>query len=164
LNLNPPLNRPTDVSLILEEHKDIILGHIHGTPDLICEILSDSTRERHPGIKADRYLFNGVKEYWIVDPSKKTIQVWLNHGKNWDKKSGEILASELLPGLQISIDDIFLECHKWACGTPRRNPAGKARSGNYIKPLRRNHVRRTFPKINLLLSFFKIFKIFKYST
>ena len=46
----------------------------HGAPDLICETLSDSTAKRDPGIKAERYLSNGVKEYWIVDPRDKSMQ------------------------------------------------------------------------------------------
>jgi len=96
-----------DVSFILEKNKSIIIGHIHGAPDLVCEVLSDSSRDRDLGIKADRYLKNGVKEYWILNPADKSIQLWVNRGANWKKKSGQILASELLPPLQISINDIF---------------------------------------------------------
>ena len=96
-----------DVLLILEKNKHIIVGHIHGTPDLICEVLSDSTRERDLGIKANRYLANGVKEYWILNPADRSIHLWMNRGNQWDKKSDTSLESELLPGLQITVDDIF---------------------------------------------------------
>jgi Uma2 family endonuclease len=96
-----------DVSLILQENKNIIIGHIHGTPDLVCEVLSDSTKERDLGVKADRYLVNGVKEYWILNLADKTIQVWYNRGSAWDKKSGSTLNSELLAGLQVFTGDIY---------------------------------------------------------
>ncbi|MDH4263331.1 MAG: Uma2 family endonuclease [Spirochaetia bacterium] len=96
-----------DISFILEKNKSIIIGHIHGTPDLICEVLSDSTRERDLGVKAGRYLSNGVKEYWILNPTDRSIQLWINRGLNWDKKTAQTLASELLAGLQVSVDDIF---------------------------------------------------------
>lgn len=104
-----------DVSLILEKNKHIIVGHIHGTPDLVCEVLSDSTLERDLGIKADRYLSNAVKEYWILNPADKSIHLWINrfstplsaNGGFWDKKSGPTLTSELLIGLQITVNNIF---------------------------------------------------------
>jgi Uma2 family endonuclease len=96
-----------DVSFIQEKNKRIIIGHIHGTPDLVCEVLSDSTKERDLGVKADRYLANGVKEYWILNPSDKSIYLWFNRGDVWDKKSGSVLQSELLSGLQISLNDIY---------------------------------------------------------
>jgi Uma2 family endonuclease len=104
-----------DVSFILDENKHIIIGHIHGVPDLVCEVLSDSTRERDLGVKADRYLSNGVKEYWILNPGDKSIQVWYNRASAplstgasfWEKKSGPELSSELLPGLFITVENIF---------------------------------------------------------
>ena len=96
-----------DISFILEKNKHIIIGHIHGTPDLVCEVLPDSTKERDIGAKAARYLSNGVKEYWILNPAEKSIHVWLNRASVRDKKTAALLHSELLPGLQISANDIY---------------------------------------------------------
>jgi len=96
-----------DISFILEKNKHIIVGHIHGTPDLVCEVLSDSTKGRDIGAKAARYLSNGVKEYWILNPAEKSIHVWLNRASVRDKKTAALLHSELLPGLQISANDIY---------------------------------------------------------
>ena len=44
-----------DVSLVLTGNQQIIVGHIHGVPDLICEVLSKSMEIRDLGVKADRY-------------------------------------------------------------------------------------------------------------
>ncbi len=96
-----------DISLIMKQNLQIIKGHIHGTPDLIVEVLSESTRERDLGVKADRYLKCGVREYWILDPEDKTMQLWLNRKDHWEKKNDPELASELLPGLLISRAEIF---------------------------------------------------------
>ena len=96
-----------DISFILEKNKGIVIGHIHGVPDLVCEVLSNATRDRDLGIKAERYLSNGVKEYWIIDPANKSIELWINRATHWEKKSGQNLASELLPGLQITAEDVF---------------------------------------------------------
>lgn len=96
-----------DISFILNENMGIVKTHIHGAPDLICEILSDSTRDRDLGEKADRYLKNGVKEYWIIDPKKKSIELWQNCIAHWEKSMAENLTSGLLKDLIIKRDDIF---------------------------------------------------------
>ncbi|MCS6972793.1 MAG: Uma2 family endonuclease, partial [Leptospiraceae bacterium] len=77
-----------DISLILNENLHIVKTHIHGTPDLVCEVLSAATRERDLGVKAERYLKCGVKEYWIADPDNKTLQVWYNAKDHWEKVQG----------------------------------------------------------------------------
>ena len=77
-----------DVYLSKEEHfkpdvsvvcnPDIIdwNGAIHGAPDLIVEIFSDSTKKNDMGVKKDTYEKYGVKEYWLVDPINKSIIVY----------------------------------------------------------------------------------------
>jgi Uma2 family endonuclease len=97
-----------DISFILNENLHIIKGHIHGTPDLICEVLSESTKVRDLGVKANRYLLNGVKEYWILDPMAKTAEVWYNLQKlNWEIHKENLLKSKLLPGFMIQTETIF---------------------------------------------------------
>lgn len=96
-----------DLCFILTENLHIVKKHVHGTPDLVCEALSDSTAERDLGEKADRYLANGVAEYWIVDPRDRTLQCWINAKDRWIKHAGEKLESKLLPGFVVSAEDIF---------------------------------------------------------
>lgn len=50
---------------------------IHGTPDLIVEILSPGTKKNDRGYKQKLYESCGVQEYWIVTPSDETIEVYL---------------------------------------------------------------------------------------
>ncbi len=42
-----------------------------GTPTLVVEILSDGTRSKDLVQKLNTYMLSGVREYWIVDPSKR---------------------------------------------------------------------------------------------
>ncbi len=44
-----------------------------GAPDLVVEILSDSTKARDKTLKLMKYYTAGVREYWIVDPKKKIV-------------------------------------------------------------------------------------------
>ncbi len=46
-----------------------------GAPDMVVEILSPSTQKRDFLEKFQLYQRAGVKEYWLVDPDKKTILV-----------------------------------------------------------------------------------------
>jgi len=50
---------------------------IHGTPDLIVEILSPSTAHNDKIKKRIAYEKYGVKEYWIVEPFGKSVEVYL---------------------------------------------------------------------------------------
>ncbi len=50
---------------------------LYGVPDLVVEVLSKSTMQRDLTIKKDVYESNGVKEYWIIDPWKESIAVYL---------------------------------------------------------------------------------------
>ena len=49
----------------------------HGVPDMVAEIFSKSTMKRDIGIKKDIYERNGVKEYWMIDPWRETVEVYL---------------------------------------------------------------------------------------
>ena len=49
---------------------------VHGTPDLIVEVLSPGTAKNDRGYKKDVYTRCGVREYWIVDPMKQTVLVY----------------------------------------------------------------------------------------
>ena len=50
---------------------------IHGTPDLVVEIASPSTARRDRMEKFAAYEKYGVKEYWIVSPQEKRVEVYL---------------------------------------------------------------------------------------
>lgn len=53
----------------------------HGGPDLAVEIVSPSSKRMDYAIKLFKYRTYGVREYWIVDPEKKRVQVYdLEHG------------------------------------------------------------------------------------
>ena len=50
---------------------------IYGTPDLVVEIASPSTARRDRMEKFAAYEKYGVKEYWIVSPQEKRVEVYL---------------------------------------------------------------------------------------
>jgi Uma2 family endonuclease len=64
-----------DISIICDDNKLDDHGCI-GAPDLVVEILSPGNSKKEMGIKFDLYEENGVKEYWIVNPTEKTILLY----------------------------------------------------------------------------------------
>lgn len=64
-----------DISVICDPGKLTDKG-CTGAPDWIVEIISPSTASHDYVRKLKLYLDAGVKEYWIVDPSKKTVYAY----------------------------------------------------------------------------------------
>ncbi|MEQ8187282.1 MAG: Uma2 family endonuclease [Candidatus Eremiobacterota bacterium] len=64
-----------DITVVCDKKKLDDRG-CRGAPDLIVEILSPSTAKRDIKSKRQLYQNSGVKEYWIVDPLHKTLQVY----------------------------------------------------------------------------------------
>lgn len=65
-----------DITVVCDKNK--LDGHgCKGAPDMIIEILSPSTARHDRLIKLGEYQRAGVREYWIVSPDEKTVQVFL---------------------------------------------------------------------------------------
>lgn len=49
---------------------------VHGAPDLVAEVLSPGTAWNDRTRKKDAYAESGVREYWIVSPEDKYVEVY----------------------------------------------------------------------------------------
>jgi len=52
------------------------LNKVYGAPDFIVEVLSKSTKKKDMYLKLGKYVSAEVKEYWLVDPEKRTVLVY----------------------------------------------------------------------------------------
>jgi Uma2 family endonuclease len=98
-----------DISVICDPDKLDDQG-CNGAPDLIIEILSPSNAGNDLWIKYNQYLKAGVKEYWIVDPIKNEVTIYiLDDGiyiGAWHSENS-ILPVTVLPGCEIDLNAIF---------------------------------------------------------
>ena len=86
---------------------------IYGAPDLAVEIISPWSIQRDRIIKKELYEKHGVREYWLVDTDKKSVEVFNNSGLKFDLFSISVekgrIESYLFPEMEIMIEDIFPE-------------------------------------------------------
>ena len=68
-----------DLTVVKKENAAIInwQSGIYGVPDMVVEVFSRATRKKILTVKKDIYEKNGVKEYWIIDPRAKTVDVYI---------------------------------------------------------------------------------------
>lgn len=65
-----------DVFVVCDKKK-IIDGRIEGAVDLAVEVISPSTKKKDFTIKLQKYMEAGTREYWIVDPDKQKVIVYI---------------------------------------------------------------------------------------
>ena len=64
-----------DLMVVCDQNKVDRHG-VHGAPDLVIEILSPASARLDRLVKFNLYQRAGVKEYWLVDPSTRTVSVY----------------------------------------------------------------------------------------
>jgi len=101
-----------DIIFISKERLTIIgEKKIEGAPDLVVEILSPATAYYDLRHKMQVYETSGVREYWIVDPVEKTVELYENAGGVFSifskaREKGSV-RSKLLQGFEIDLVKIF---------------------------------------------------------
>jgi len=84
-----------------------------GTPTLVVEILSDSTRNKDMVDKLNTYMLSGVQEYWVVDHKQQSIFIYsfadcaIDSYKMYE--GGSTAASLAFAGLTANVEDIFAD-------------------------------------------------------
>jgi prevent-host-death family protein len=86
-------------------------GRYMGTPMLCIEILSKSTRSKDMVDKLNTFMMSGVKEFWIIDPSKRSVLIYGFKDYEIDEyatyQQGDTLRSYYFAGLEIKVNEIF---------------------------------------------------------
>ena len=108
-----------DLLFVSNERRAILerLGAF-GAPDVVVEILSDSTRRRNLGAKLPVYLRAGVREVVIVDLEARTVAVYAGYDYgdgDGDRVAaparvygaGDTLTLGAMPGVSVELAPIF---------------------------------------------------------
>lgn len=102
-----------DILFISKERLNIIgEKNVRGDPDFIIEILSESTAYRDAIQKKKLYSRFGVREYWIVAPDDKLVEVYYLKDKGEYQLlktyfENDTVESQVITGLKIDLSRIF---------------------------------------------------------
>lgn len=110
---------PEDVDTVVEPDISVVCdrGRIDergckGAPDMIIEILLPSSLRNDRLVKLRLYQRAGVREYWIVDPENKAVQVLLSDGAGTlrpyeDYGKTDVAKVHVLEGCFIELCKVF---------------------------------------------------------
>jgi len=114
--------------MLVNDPDKVKAKYIQGAPELVVEILAPSTIRNDRICKKDAYAQNGVKEYWLIHPDDKSVEVYHSNGSELVLSDIYVLLPEedlermteeqraavvttfkcsLFDDLEISLDEIF---------------------------------------------------------
>lgn len=91
------------------------MPHRDETPTIAVEFVSVGRRNliRDYEVKRTEYQAIGVKEYWVFNRFDRTLTVYLADGTQRVVRESQKYATELLPGFELSLADLFAVAERW---------------------------------------------------
>ena len=109
-------DRPEDVDTMVEPDVSIVCdpGKLDdmgckGAPDMVAEVLSPSTQRHDRLVKYNLYQRAGVREYWIIDPENRTVQVSVLDGGRY--RLAEVYTAQDVAKVNV-LEGCFVELSK----------------------------------------------------
>jgi Uma2 family endonuclease len=104
-----------DLAFVRHERWDeVVTGEkFTGALDIVIEVLSPGSQNRRRDLSAKRGLYAkyGASEYWVVDSENQVVLVFHLRNQTLEEVATldreDKLASKLLPGFTLNVDDIF---------------------------------------------------------
>jgi Uma2 family endonuclease len=85
--------------------------NVQGAPDLVVEILSESTARVDRSIKLNLYGKFGVLEYWIIDPEGSSAEIYRRGEGGLDLaaklSAADALTSPMFPGFSVPLHELI---------------------------------------------------------
>ena len=110
VHLRPEKYREPDVIFVRHDNAKALKGEYLEGADLVMEVVSRDDPDRDWVKKRRDYAEAGIPEYWVVDPHKKIIVVFVLKGDEYAihgefASAQQRATSKLLPGLSVSVDE-----------------------------------------------------------
>jgi Uma2 family endonuclease len=101
-----------DLIFVSKSHSAIITARaIEGTPDLIVEVLSESTARHDRGAKRKLYARYGVDHYWLVDPDARSLEVYALRDGAYELagtyRNDAIVTCDVPAGLKLRLGEVW---------------------------------------------------------
>ena len=97
-----------DISVVCDKSKLTEKG-CNGAPDLIMEVVSPSTQQMDYGIKLFKYRTAGVREYWIINPVTRIVNVYdlENEERTCQYSFNDEISVCIFNGLSIQLSELL---------------------------------------------------------
>lgn len=83
----------------------------YGAPDLVVEVISPTSAARDRGDQFDIYEASGVREYWLIDPEGRYIEVYTRVDNRFTRQGlympGQTFTSNVLGGASIEVNALL---------------------------------------------------------
>jgi len=74
-----------DIVYVSKSREHILQDWVEGVPSLVVEVLSPSSIRRDQKLKFSKFLEYSVPEYWLFDPVKQTVEIYLLNQNEYRK-------------------------------------------------------------------------------
>lgn len=105
--------QPDLIYLAPESLSALTPKNLQGAPDLAVEIVSPTSRRKDLVLRRNIYAHFGIREYWIVDPQERVIEVlalWPGGGEPLGRfRPGEPIRSRVLPAFHADPAAVFAD-------------------------------------------------------
>lgn len=100
-----------DIVYVAKEHASVVTErNVQGAPDLVVEVLSETTAKTDRSIKLKLYARYGVREYWLIDPDMCTAEIYRQGTQGLEQvatlQSSDSLTTPLLPGFSVRLSQL----------------------------------------------------------
>nr|MDO8118059.1 Uma2 family endonuclease [Candidatus Sigynarchaeota archaeon] len=93
---------PDIMFLTREDQRRLERAYLNGPATVVFEILSKATHEDDLHKKLPKYIGEGVKEVWMIDPDKKLVEIHWKEGST-RARDAEWIASREIPTFKIQV-------------------------------------------------------------
>jgi Uma2 family endonuclease len=111
VRLKKGIVRRPDIIFMSNEHLNRITNKRWGVPDLAIEVTSPGTKKEDRKDKYSEYENAGIKEYWIIDPDKQTVEIFELHAKRYSAigtfHESDIIKSRIIKDFSFIAKSIF---------------------------------------------------------
>ena len=109
------LATPVQPDLLFISHEKLTIvkdKYIEGIPDLVVEFISSDNPGYDRRTKFDIYARAGVREYWIIDPYDRFIEIYVLRGQAYALlgkfEDNDAIHSEVIPDFSFVVKDVCL--------------------------------------------------------
>ena len=99
-----------DLIVVLESNRRIITRtHIKGVPDIVVEILSDSSKQHDRVDKRALYQSAGIREYWIVDPESRVLEQLILRDRGYELagRHARSVTADVITAASVDLEQVW---------------------------------------------------------